>query len=278
MKADVENSRDAAHYHQPDSNHIITTTSASNEQQWRRPLTPSDLRRRSSDEPESSKQRRSKLYRSSSPRTALRIVLLSDTHELHREVDVPDGDILIHAGDVTMFSRSLRSIVDFNRWLGELTHTYKIVVGGNHDTLLHTDHANCSLIDNAIVLINEDVEIAGLKIWGSPVTPVGPAFCLRSVEERRRLYAKIPVDTDILITHGPAFGILDRAPGSGVHAGDQVLLDAVNRVKPRLHVFGHVHSGFGLLATENTLFVNAALLGPNGDINKKPIVLRMVRQ
>jgi Icc-related predicted phosphoesterase len=87
-----------------------------------------------------------------------------------------------------------------------------------------------------------------------------------------------PGNTDILITHGPPRGILDRAPGSSSHAGDQELLDAVTRVKPRLHVFGHIHGAHGLVSTPDTLFANAALLGPGGDIDRQPIVVRMVRR
>jgi predicted phosphohydrolase len=77
--------------------------------------------------------------RTSTGRTKLRLVLLSDTHQLHRQVEVPDGDILIHAGDFTMFAESMEAVVDFNDWLGELPHRYKIVVPGNHEYFLEAD-------------------------------------------------------------------------------------------------------------------------------------------
>ncbi|HKO17534.1 MAG TPA: metallophosphatase domain-containing protein [Acidobacteriaceae bacterium] len=209
---------------------------------------------------------------------SLTLVLLSDTHELHSEIDrVPPGDTLIHAGDFTMFSRSLRAIVDFNHWLGELPYRHKIVVPGNHETFLQTDPGNRKLLSNATVLINEAVNIAGLRIWGSPVTRSGPAFGVRSADERRLLYSSIPEHTDVLITHGPPFGVLDCDPGSPLHQGDPVLLEAVMRVRPRLHVFGHIHGGYGVFAGEHTTFANAALLGPGGDIDKDPIVLRIAQ-
>jgi predicted phosphohydrolase len=78
--------------------------------------------------------------------TPLRLVLLSDTHQLHREVDVPDGDVFIHAGDFTMFSRSMEAVVDFNDWLGELPHRYKIVVPGNHEFFLEADPSMRSML------------------------------------------------------------------------------------------------------------------------------------
>jgi Icc-related predicted phosphoesterase len=192
---------------------------------------------------------------------------------------MPHGDLLLCSGDFTMFSRSLRAIVDFNDWLGELPFRHRVVVPGNHETFVQTDPSNRALLDNAIVLINEGVEIQdGLRIWGTPVNAgFGPAFGVRSAEERRRLYAKIPGDTDILITHGPPFGHGDCDPPSNVHLGDPELFEAVERVRPRLHLFGHIHGGYGIYESEHTTFVNAALLGPGGDIDKEPIVIRMTR-
>jgi len=103
-----------------------------------------------------------------------------------------------------MFSKSLHAIIDFNTWLGELPHRHKIVVPGNHEFFLEADPVKRSLLSNATVLINEDIEIDGLRIWGSPVTPsYGGAFGLSLTADRRRLYAQIPKDTDVLITHGP---------------------------------------------------------------------------
>ena len=151
-----------------------------------------------------------------------------------------------------------------------------VVVPGNHEFFLESHPSRRSLISNATVLINEGVEIQGLRIWGSPVTPLyGGAFGLSSLEDRRRLYAQIPEDTNILITHGPPYGILDLAPDSGLHSGCRELFDAVMRVRPKLHVFGHVHGAHGIFQTDQTIFVNAALLGVDGDLENSPIVLRM---
>jgi Icc-related predicted phosphoesterase len=129
-------------------------------------------------------------------------------------------------------------------------------------------------ISNAVLLIDEGVEIGGLRIWGSPVTPLyGGAFGISENEERKRHWAKIPEATDILITHGPAYGVLDTAPGSQQNEGCRELLERVHRVRPRLHVFGHIHRAYGVLRTKHTLFVNAALFGEAGDLDKPPIVL-----
>jgi len=214
----------------------------------------------------------------SNPAQYLTIVLISDTHELHRGLDVPFGDLLIHAGDFTMLSKRAAAILDFSQWLGELPHRFKLVVPGNHEFFLASDLARRSLISNATLLINEHIEIMGLKIWGSPTTlAVGGAFSIGSEKDRRALYSQIPSDTNVVITHGPPYGILDQFPGSNFHQGCRELREAVLQVKPLLHVFGHLHGAHGMVSNEDTLFVNAALLGPDGDLSESPIVLRMPR-
>jgi Icc-related predicted phosphoesterase len=213
-----------------------------------------------------------------SPET-IQLVLSSDTHGLHRELDVSDGDVLIHAGDFTMFGRDSAAILDFNEWLGELPHRHKIVVPGNHEFFLKSDLSRRSLMRNATVLINEGVEVHGLRIWGSPVTPLyGGAFGMSSAEDRWRLYAQIPMCTDILITHGPPYGILDSTQGSDIHSGCTELFDAAVRVRPKLHAFGHIHGAYGIHETSDTTFINAALLGLAGDIDRNPIAIRMQRK
>jgi Icc-related predicted phosphoesterase len=200
----------------------------------------------------------------------MRIVCLSDTHELHREATVPPGDMLLYAGDFTFFSKRRSMIDDFNDWLGELPHRHKVVIYGNHEFAFESDPSLRARLSNAIVLVNESANIDGVNIWGSPVTPMdGGAFALGRVEDRARLYSQIPRETQILLTHTPPFGVLDGEP----HAGCPELRTAVIRIRPRLHVFGHIHDGYGTRATRHTMFVNAALFSEHGDLNKPPIVL-----
>jgi Icc-related predicted phosphoesterase len=209
---------------------------------------------------------------------SLTIVLISDTHELHREIEVPAGDILIHAGDFTMNSRSAEKLIDFNEWLGELPHADRVVIPGNHDSVVE-DASRRALITNATLLINASVEIIGLKFWGSPATPLlGEAFGVVSDTARAKVYSLIPADTDILVTHGPPYGILDQAPGSDRHEGCHQLFAAVQTLKPMLHVFGHVHGAYGTYSTDDTLFVNAALPGRGFGMSNRPHVFRLPRR
>jgi predicted phosphohydrolase len=220
-----------------------------------------------------------KASRASTGIATLRLVLLSDTHELHREVDVPAGDILIHAGDFTMFGRAKADITDFLDWLKGLPQRHKILIPGNHEFLLEANLSGRFALGDAQVLINEGIEIEGLRIWGSPVTPLlGGAFGLSVPEDREEIYAQIPKDIDVLVSHGPPFGILDSDPASGLHSGCRQLLDAVTRVKPELHIFGHIHGAYGVFPTEHTTFVNASLVGDDGGLENAPFVFEMGRK
>jgi len=204
----------------------------------------------------------------------VRLVLMADSHGHHRDVDVPDGDLLIHAGDFTLFNGSTFAIRDFNEWLGGLPHKTKILIPGNHDSgLIYPEWRE--LITNAVLLINKETVIDGLRIWGSPVTPNDwGVFGPDTPQERQYLYAGIPNNTDILITHGPPFGILDRGTEPNKPQGCRELLDAVRRVRPQLHVFGHVHEGYGTIRSHGTLFVNAALAGSGHDLTvRQPITI-----
>lgn len=203
------------------------------------------------------------------------IICLSDTHELHWDVSVPDGDIFVFAGDITFFSGRPSVIADFDDWLGSLPHPFKVIIPGNHDGVLEQRQYQ-QQITNAHLLINSGIELGGLKIWGSPVTPYADTpFGIPTAEERVEHWKKIPADLDILITHGPPLRVLDSAPGTSRHDGDAELRAAVVAKRPRMHVFGHAHSAYGTLPTQNTLFVNAALASESGDLDKPPIRLRI---
>jgi Icc-related predicted phosphoesterase len=182
------------------------------------------------------------------------------------------GDLLIHAGDFSFFYEDLGAVRDFNEWLGELRFRNRIVIPGNHERILYQRPELRRLISNATLLINEAVTVEGVKLWGSAVTCDDAAFGCATPEERRALYATIPVGTDILITHGPPEGILDiEFRGGGVHRGCPELLAAVQRVQPQVHIFGHVHASRGAKRIGETTFINAALLGWSGDLENRPI-------
>jgi predicted phosphohydrolase len=209
----------------------------------------------------------------------LRVICLSDTHSRHDEIDVPPGDILIHAGDFTI-AGAIEEIAAFNRWLGTLPHVHKVIIAGNHDLIFQDSPALArSLITNATYLEDSHTVCEGLKIYGSPWQPwfMDWAFNLprgRALEEKWEL---IPPDTDILVTHGPPFGILDDVPRSE-HVGCEALLDAVQWVKPLLHVFGHIHYSYGVAEQWGIRFCNASVCDEAYRPVNEPLVFDIPRR
>jgi Icc-related predicted phosphoesterase len=196
--------------------------------------------------------------------SCLRIVCISDTHGQHAKLQLPEGDILVHAGDFMTYGDSPKEITDFNQWLGQQTHRYKVVIAGNHDWIFERHPAAAqALLTNAIYLENSGMELDGLRLWGSPVQPTfnNWAFNVNRGAAIRRYWKMIPEGTDILVTHGPPFGILDQSYSSTPHLGCEELIKAVVKLKPRLHIFGHIHGGHGQMkSSDGTEFVNASVL------------------
>jgi len=203
---------------------------------------------------------------------------MSDSHCQHRRLPsaVPDGDVFIHAGDFTCHGRE-NDIRDFGSWVRALPHRHKIVIAGNHDVALQTstDSALGWLGRGITYLCDSGVTIDGVRFWGSPWHPrVGEwAFGLPR-SELRYIWDLIPDDTDVLITHGPPAGILDQT-GDDEHAGCAELLAAVQRVAPRVHVFGHVHEGAGAETVDATRFYNVAVTGMGNRMKRGCTVIDM---
>lgn len=206
-----------------------------------------------------------------------KLVLISDTHSKHRYFDIPDGDILIHAGDIMTGGYDTWEIRDFNEWLGEQPHKHKIVISGNHDWLFERHRSTKNLITNAIYLEDSGVEIDGLKFWGSPYHPefMDWAFNCKRGEEIKKHWDLIPEGTDVLITHGPPAGFLDWTKPGNASLGCRNLRETVAKIKPRLHVFGHIHGGYGEDNDGSTHFVNASLLDESYRPANKPLVIEL---
>lgn len=189
-----------------------------------------------------------------------RIVCLSDTHNYHEKIDVPDGDVLVHAGDATGRATT-GEIAAFNEWFAALPHRHKIFVAGNHDWLFETDNSAARrLLDDSIVYLQDSrVEIENLKIYGAPWQPrfYDWAFNLNRGREISEKWRLIPADADVLITHGPPFGILDETP-VGDRAGCEELRKKIEENRPRAHIFGHIHHGYGTTKKFGVVFVNAS--------------------
>jgi predicted MPP superfamily phosphohydrolase len=204
----------------------------------------------------------------------MRIVCISDTHGLARGVDIPDGDLLLHAGDLTGRGRPTEIAAEAD-WLRSLPHRRKVVIAGNHDFGLETDAVRCRpLLRGLVYLEDAETDFEGLRIWGSPWQPrfFDWAFNLDRGPAIRAKWDLIPAGIDILVTHGPPARILDRTAGEQ-DAGCADLREAVRRVRPRLHLFGHIHEGYGRLEEDGTTFVNASLCDLAYEPVNPPIVV-----
>jgi len=207
-------------------------------------------------------------------------------------VDVPDGDILIHAGDFTL-TGTLGEVVEFNEWLGTLDHPYKIIIAGNHDRCLGENGTlGLKMFTNGIYLERSGKEIEGIKFWGAPMTPAfngmrgGLTFYTNTDKEAKGVWRGMPKKLDVLITHGPPFGVLDGVEKYGygetfrvgeqttVHCGDGMLASKVIANKPKYHIFGHIHEGYGTFKADyGTKFINCSVVNEAYNIVNKPIVI-----
>jgi Icc-related predicted phosphoesterase len=189
----------------------------------------------------------------------MKLIALSDTHGLHSSLKIPDGDLLVYAGDQTL-NGALDEVIDFNDFLGTLPHPHKIVIAGNHDFCFENDRISCEkILTNCIYLQDQEVIIDGVKFYGSPWQPwfYDWAFNLERGPEIRAKWDLIPEGIDVLITHGPPYGNGDLTT-RGDQAGCRDLLEVVERIKPGVHIFGHIHEGYGITSNGVTTFINAS--------------------
>ncbi len=194
----------------------------------------------------------------------MRVVCLSDTHNQLAGIKIPDGDVLVHAGDFSG-TGNYEDHYKFAKNFGSYSHKYKIVVPGNHDryTETQTQIVKDLFKDNGItLLIDESIEFEGRKFYGSPWTPTFGRWSWMKDRGRSigKMWDNIPVDLDMLITHGPPHGILDWSIYDKVHCGCEELIKAIYDKKPRFHVFGHIHNSGGMSKVEDGIsFHNVAI-------------------
>ncbi|KAL1456244.1 hypothetical protein WDU94_000989 [Cyamophila willieti] len=242
----------------------------------------------------------------------VRVVCMSDTHSLtpHIKFPIPDGDVFIHAGDFTRCGGE-DEVTEFNTWIGNLPHKHKLVIAGNHELSFDPSFthplSNCRSPSRTMHLINEiptlglprdslteavkaknmrdrltnctylqdeEIVLYGIKFYG---TPWQPEFCKWAFNVPRgeaclSKWTDIPSDTDVLISHTPPIGHGDLCC-TGLRAGCVELLNILQeRVKPKYHVFGHIHEGYGITSDGRIIFINASTCDINYLPTNPPIV------
>lgn len=186
----------------------------------------------------------------------MKILHLSDTHGCHHRLrDLPEADVVVHSGDFTM-NGSEAEAIDFMNWFCDLPYHHKIFICGNHDDCLYGANIG-GLDENVHYLCNSGIEIDGLKFYGIPM------FMGDCITDRQsRNYARIPEDTDILITHSPVYGILDF--DDGINYGSEEILERLPSLPNlKVHLFGHIHAQHGTLEQYGAIFSNGAIMNAN---------------
>mmetsp|Transcript_18209 Transcript_18209/g.35718 ORF Transcript_18209/g.35718 Transcript_18209/m.35718 type:complete len:304 (-) Transcript_18209:84-995(-) len=224
-----------------------------------------------------------------------RFVCFSDTHGLHDQIPAahrPSADILLHAGDFTN-TGELDQVKSFDSWLQHYPARHKVVIAGNHDITFEPDYYHfhwqrfhrkpydCEEVrrvllesGNCIYLQDSATEIFDFKIYGSPWQPefCDWAFNLRQGEPLRAQWERIPADVDVLLTHGPPYGVGDLCSHGG-RAGCRELLQAIHARAVPVHLSGHIHEGYGVVSDGTTMFVNACTCTEQYRPINAPIVL-----
>lgn len=214
----------------------------------------------------------------------MKLVCISDTHNQHDSVVLPEGDILVHAGDFT--NRGLPGEVrDFLVWLEDAGRSYRQVVlcAGNHDFLFEKSPAAArqmvrEIAPNVTYLEDEAAEIEGLLWYASPRTPwfYNWAFNVHRGGPIRAWWERIPQNTNLLVTHGPPFGIGDQVTPAGVHLGCEELRERLSHLPDlRAHIFGHIHGGYSTTVLDGVGYINASICDEEYRPVHAPIVLEI---
>jgi Icc-related predicted phosphoesterase len=215
------------------------------------------------------------------------ITIISDTHGKHNEItqDLPGGDLLLHAGDISSMGYQ-HEVQQFCKWFNNVeNYNHKIFIAGNHDWGFQNNvekimeivnsYKTVDYIQDETISVGDDEKM--VNIYGSPWQPEFYNWAFNLPKNGVELAAKwdaIPDNTDILITHGPAFGVLDTVAGKmWDNLGCQLLTNKIKSIKPKIHVCGHIHSGYGYYFDGDTHFINASVLNEAYQYTNKPITI-----
>ena len=213
------------------------------------------------------------------------ITVISDTHGKHNEItqDLPGGDLLLHAGDISSMGYQ-HEVQQFCKWFNNVeNYDHKIFIAGNHDWGFQNNvekimeivnsYKTVTYIQDETISVGDDKKM--VNVYGSPWQPEFYNWAFNLPKNGVELAAKwdaIPDNTDILITHGPAFGVLDTVAGKmWDNLGCQLLTDKIKTIKPKIHLCGHIHSGYGYFFDGDTHFLNASVLNEAYQYTNEPL-------
>jgi Icc-related predicted phosphoesterase len=211
----------------------------------------------------------------------LSIVIISDTHNKHKRLGkLPEGDVIIHCGDITSVGRNYE-VANFMDWFSELNQfKYKIFIAGNHDFLFEKESvfAKTLVPKNIIYLEDSGIEIEGINFWGTPVSKLFNNWAFNRPEEKLlQHWQAVPDNTDVLITHTPPYSIMDWVDWNRSHEGSPTLYKEIfDRIKPKIHCFGNIHSGYGIKTMDGITFINASNLDDDYMCVNNPFIIEII--
>lgn len=219
----------------------------------------------------------------------MRICFVSDTHTKTHEMvhRIHPCDVLVHCGDFT-FAGKFSQVKRFAKWLNQQPAKHKIVIAGNHDLSFESHHQDYQFVipylennvENVHYLHNKSVDINGIKFYGSPYQPTfnNWAFNLpRMSYQLQYCWDEIPDDADVVVTHGPPYGVLD-ANELGKHCGCELLRGRLEKVNPMIHAFGHIHEGHGFVLEDGVSYINASICNEKYEPVNKPIYVDLIKR
>lgn len=212
----------------------------------------------------------------------MKLCIISDTHGKHKHLKLPDADTIIHCGDSTSVGKE-HEIHNFMKWFSKLDqYKYKIIIAGNHDWLFERNRslAKTHIPENIYYLEDSEVIIEGIKFYGSPVQKIFFNWAFnRSEAVLANHWAAIPDDTDVLITHSPPYGIGDYVSNGystdGPQGSPSLYKEVVERIRPKIHCFGHIHEGYGIKELDDIKFINASNLDGDYYCVNEPILVEI---
>ena len=219
----------------------------------------------------------------------MKIVCLSDTHMLHNHIEVPDGDVLIHAGDMTNFG-TIAEIYQVAEWMRTLPHKHKLIICGNHEREIYKSLGEKEAVKTMEALFSgvaefiheRTFEIDGIKFYGQSKTPefFDWGWMYKGGQEALDIWARMPYDIDVLVAHGPPFTFADLCVDYQTkkykRVGCPEQLEVLKKIKPKLLICGHIHYSQGIYLTDfGTTIVNASICTEEYKPENKPIVINI---
>jgi len=205
-----------------------------------------------------------------------RIVACSDTHTKHRDLQIPEGDVFIFAGDFEI--RNNLDLFEMSEWLKELPHKNVVAIFGNHDFTEHTEIKYMKeMFGRVHILFNEFINVDGFKIWGSPYSPYFNDWAWMQPDNMLKdIWDTIPLETEIVVTHTMPYGILDGVLPRMQSVGSLTLRDAVKRVQPYIQIGGHLHYYGGEKYSDGkTTYYNVSVLNDEYQLVNKPTIIEI---